>query len=76
VVEKSEGAAVAGLHRFIDSPLSSFIFLWACFYCRPSISLFRTIVSSVWLLYNILRGESLFREEEGEGQARRLSLIF
>jgi hypothetical protein len=24
--EKSEGAAVAGLHRFIDSSLSSFLF--------------------------------------------------
>jgi hypothetical protein len=27
MVEKSEGAAVAGLHRFVDSPLSSFLVL-------------------------------------------------
>jgi hypothetical protein len=37
---KSEGAAVASLHRFVDSPLSSFLSFWACFCCRPNISLF------------------------------------
>jgi hypothetical protein len=51
--EKSKGAAVAGLHRFVDSSLSLFLFFWVCFCCRPNISLFRTIVSSMWLLYNI-----------------------
>jgi hypothetical protein len=33
--------------------LSSFLFFWACFCCRPSIFLYQNIVSSVWLLYNI-----------------------
>jgi hypothetical protein len=27
MLEKSEGATVAGLHRFVDSSLSSFLFL-------------------------------------------------
>jgi hypothetical protein len=31
VVEKSEGATVAGLLRFVNSPLSPFLFFWACF---------------------------------------------
>jgi hypothetical protein len=35
-----EDAAVAGLHRFVDSPLSSFLFFWACFCCCPTFSLF------------------------------------
>jgi Na+-transporting NADH:ubiquinone oxidoreductase subunit NqrD len=34
--EKSEGAAVTGLHLFVASPLSSFLLFWACFCCCPS----------------------------------------
>jgi hypothetical protein len=34
--EKSKGAAVAGLHHFVASPLSLFLLFWACFCCCPS----------------------------------------
>jgi hypothetical protein len=33
--EKSEGASVAGLHRFVDSPLSSFLFFLGMFSMSP-----------------------------------------
>jgi hypothetical protein len=33
--EKSEGVAVAGLHRFVDSLLSSFLLFWAFFLLSP-----------------------------------------
>jgi hypothetical protein len=49
--EKTEGAAVAGHHRFVTSPLLSFSFLFGhVFAVAPAFSWFRTIVS-VWLLY-------------------------
>jgi hypothetical protein len=35
-LEKSEGAAVTGLHLFVASPLSSFLLFWASFCCCPS----------------------------------------
>jgi hypothetical protein len=59
--EKSEDAAVVGLHRFFDLPLSSFLFFGDVFIVALAFSLFRTLVSSAWLLYNIYRSESLFR---------------
>jgi hypothetical protein len=36
VVEKSEGAAVAGPLRFVNSPLSPFLFFWACLAVAPA----------------------------------------
>jgi hypothetical protein len=42
--EKSEDTAVAGLLRFVNSLLSSFLFYWAYFCCCTSISLFQTII--------------------------------
>jgi hypothetical protein len=50
--EKSDGAAVAGLHHFVDSPLSSFLFVWACFVVAPAFSVFGTLIL-MWLLYKI-----------------------
>jgi hypothetical protein len=36
MVEKSEGAAVAGLHRFVDTSLSSFLFFGHVFVVAPT----------------------------------------
>jgi hypothetical protein len=35
--KKLEHTAAVGLHRFVDSLLSLFLFFWACFCCCPSI---------------------------------------
>jgi hypothetical protein len=35
--DKSEGAAVVGLHHLVNSSLPLFFFFWACFCYRPSI---------------------------------------
>jgi hypothetical protein len=35
VVGNSEGAAVAGLHHFVDSPLSLFLFILGMFMILP-----------------------------------------
>jgi hypothetical protein len=43
VVEKSEGAAVAGLLRFVNSPLSSFLFFWACLVVAPAFLYFEPL---------------------------------
>jgi hypothetical protein len=50
--EKPEGAAVAGLHHFVASPLSSFLLFGHVFVVAPA-PLFLTLVSLMWLPYNI-----------------------
>jgi hypothetical protein len=34
--KKTEGAAIAGYHCFVTSPLLSFLFSWACFATAPA----------------------------------------
>jgi hypothetical protein len=41
--EKSEGTAVAGLHRFVHSSLSSFIFFWHAFVVAPAFLCFKLL---------------------------------
>jgi hypothetical protein len=48
--KKTEGASVAGHHRFVTSPLLSFSFFRHIFAITPAFSWFQTIIS-VWLLY-------------------------
>jgi hypothetical protein len=49
--EKSEGAAIVGLHQFVDSPSSSFLLFGLIFATATTFSLFQTLVLLVWLLY-------------------------
>jgi hypothetical protein len=49
--EKMEGAAVAGHHYCVASPLFSFLFFLGMFFAVASAFSFVQTVVSVWLLY-------------------------
>jgi hypothetical protein len=62
MVEKTEGATIAGHHCFVTSPLLSFLFLGHVFAVAPTFFWFRTIVL-VWLLYLYSGAKAYFEEE-------------